>query len=143
MPAEDQLLLKKAAEATETAYAPYSKFKVGAAALLSNGAVITGTNQENASFPVGICAERVLLSAANAIHPGTSILKIAISYRSSNKPDDEPVFPCGICRQSLLEQEVRQQSPVSLILAGATGEVFIIERSSDLIPFGFTNQNLA
>ncbi len=140
--AEDRTLLEKALEATAAAYAPYSAFRVGAAALLSNNKIITGTNQENASYPAGICAERVLLSAASAVYPGTSVRTIAISYRSRAAVSGQPVFPCGICRQSLLEQEARQGYPIRLVLGGATGEIFVIERSGDLIPFGFTGREL-
>jgi cytidine deaminase len=98
--AEDQLLLSKARAVTAQAYAPYSNFFVGAAALLDNGEIITATNQENASFPVGICAERVLLSAVSAIYDDVSINTIAISYDNKNGGrSDHPVAPCGLCRQ--------------------------------------------
>lgn len=140
--ADDRLLLEKARQATHDAYAPYSKFQVGAAALLSNSEVMSGTNQENASYPAGICAERVLLSAISAVYPGTSVLVIAISYQSSSAPSAIPVFPCGICRQSLLEQEAKQGQSIRLLLAGSSGEVFIIEKAADLIPFGFTGKQL-
>lgn len=140
--AGDRALLEKALEATAAAYAPYSAFRVGAAALLSNDTILTGTNQENASYPAGICAERVLLSAVNAVYPGISVRTIAISCRSDTAASVQPVFPCGICRQSLLEQETRQEHPIRLLLGSAAGEVFVIERSGDLIPFGFTGKEL-
>src|ERR1700760_2029136 len=100
LPAGDAALLARAQEVTAHAYAPYSRFRVGAAALLDNGGIVTGTNQENASFPVGICAERVLLSAAASFYPGMAIQTMAISYFNENGPADRPISPCGICRQS-------------------------------------------
>jgi cytidine deaminase len=104
---EDALLLNRAKTVTQHAYAPYSHFRVGAAARLQNGEIITGTNQENASFPAGICAERTLLSAASALYPGMPINTLAISYDNEHGPSDKPISPCGICRQSLQEFEQR------------------------------------
>src|SRR5579863_4543911 len=103
--ASDALLLNIARTATADAYAPYSHFRVGAAARLTNGEVITGGNQENASFPAGICAERTLLSAIASLYPNARIDSIAISYDNENGPSDQPISPCGICRQSLKEYE--------------------------------------
>ena len=96
----DQALLNAAIKATETAYAPYSNFKVGAAALLSTGEIILGSNQESTSFPVGICAERNLLNSIGSQYPNATILAMAISYDPLNKPSVEPISPCGMCRQS-------------------------------------------
>ena len=90
---------------TEQAYAPYSNFHVGAVAKLENGEIVAGTNQENASYPVGICAERVLLGSAATLHPDVAIESIAISYNSEKVKSDHPISPCGMCRQSLLEYE--------------------------------------
>lgn len=142
LPLEDRLLLENARGVTALAYAPYSGFHVGAAGILSNDQLVTATNQENASYPVGICAERVLLSAISAVYPGDTVKKIAISYRPSSGSADKPVFPCGICRQSLLEQEIKQGFPIKLVLAGATGDILLLEKASDLIPFGFTGEEL-
>ncbi|RYG40779.1 MAG: cytidine deaminase, partial [Chitinophagaceae bacterium] len=103
--AEDAVLLSEARTVTQHAYAPYSRFFVGAAAKLSNGKSITGTNQENASYPVGICAERVLLGTAATMFPGETITTLAISYKSDEVKSDHPISPCGMCRQSLLEYE--------------------------------------
>ncbi|HEY4205788.1 MAG TPA: cytidine deaminase [Puia sp.] len=138
----DAELLKKAREATKDAYAPYSRFRVGAAARLSNGKVITGANQENASFPVGICAERVLLSAAAAIYPGVAVDTMAISYHNETGPGDSPISPCGICRQSLQEFEHRTGKPIRLILGGESGIVYIISQSGWLLPFAFDANKL-
>src|ERR1700753_3229792 len=98
LPEEDKALLDLARKTTATAYAPYSQFRVGAAARLVNGQVITGTNQENASYPAGICAERTLLSVAGAIYPGIAIDTLAVSYDNGNGASDRPISPCGICR---------------------------------------------
>jgi cytidine deaminase len=138
----DAELLRLAREVTAQAYAPYSHFRVGAAARLATGVVITGTNQENASFPAGICAERTLLSVAGAQYPGVAIETLAISYHNENGPSDRPISPCGICRQSLQEFEQRTGQPVRLILGGQQGEVYIIPRSGSLLPFAFSADEL-
>lgn len=140
---EDGQLLRDAQAITKNAYAPYSNFHVGAMALLANGKTIGGTNQENASYPVGICAERVLLSAASAVYPGVSIETVAISYQSENIKSDRPISPCGMCRQALVEQENRFQHPIRLILGGKEGKVFIIPKTSLLLPFGFSSDDLS
>jgi cytidine deaminase len=140
--AEDAVLLAKARETTGHAYAPYSRFRVGAAARLDNGQVITGTNQENASFPAGICAERVLLSTAASLFPGVPIESIAISYVNERGPADRPISPCGICRQSLREFETRTQRPIRLILGGQTGHVYVIPDTGSLLPLAFVADDL-
>jgi cytidine deaminase len=138
----DAELLRLAREVTERAYAPYSHFRVGAAARLASGGIITGTNQENASFPAGICAERTLLSVAGAQYPGVAIETLAISYHNENGISDRPISPCGICRQSLQEFEQRTGRPVRLILGGQDGKIIIIPRASILLPFAFTGDEL-
>ena len=135
---EDVLLLNEAKRATAQAYAPYSKFRVSAAARLINGKIITGTNQENASYPAGICAERVLLSAASSLYPNVSIDTMAITYINENGKSDQPISPCGICRQSLQEYEQRLKHPIRLILSGTVGKVFVINKSSFLLPLAFS-----
>jgi cytidine deaminase len=138
----DAELLRLAREVTAQAYAPYSHFRVGAAARLAGGVVITGTNQENASFPAGICAERTLLSVAGAQHPGVAIETLAISYHNENGISDRPISPCGICRQSLQEFEQRTGQPIRLVLGGETGKVIVLERSALLLPFAFSGDEL-
>jgi cytidine deaminase len=138
----DAALLEKARKVTLDAYAPYSKFYVGAAVLLQNGEVVTGTNQENASYPVGTCAERVLLGTLAGLHPGVAIQSMAISYASDTVKSDHPISPCGMCRQALLEYEARVLSAIRLILAGQTGEVIVIDTVSQLLPFAFTSNEL-
>ncbi len=139
---EDANLLQQSREITQTAYAPYSNFFVGAAALLSNGEIVKGTNQENASFPVGICAERSLLSSTAALFPAANILTMAISYQNKNGISKTPVSPCGMCRQALLEHEKRYDHPIKLILSGSEGMVYVIESSSLLLPLSFTSDDL-
>ena len=137
MSISDQALLNAAIKATETAYAPYSNFKVGAAALLSTGQIILGSNQESTSFPVGICAERNLLNSIGSQYPNATILAMAISYDPLNKPSVEPISPCGMCRQSLLDYENRYQAPIKIILAGKSGPVMVLLSAANLLPFGF------
>lgn len=142
LPAADAQLLQKAQEVTAQAYAPYSSFHVGAAAVLANGEVVTGTNQENASFPAGTCAERSLLSTAAALFPGTAIDTMAISYHNHNGASDKPISPCGICRQALAEYEKRTHQGIRLILGGQEGKVFVIPRATMLLPLGFSADDM-
>ncbi|HVG12017.1 MAG TPA: cytidine deaminase [Flavisolibacter sp.] len=142
LPEEQQWLLSEARDVTEQAYAPYSHFKVGAIAKLSNGEIVAGTNQENASFPIGLCAERVLLASASSIFPKIPIDTIAISYKSEGNVSDHPIAPCGICRQSLQEFETRIGHSIQLILGGMTGQVYVIDSASKLLPLAFTSEEL-
>jgi cytidine deaminase len=139
---QDAKLLEAARKITERAYAPYSNFRVGAVAKLSNGEIVSGTNQENASYPVGICAERSLLATVGTLYPNIPIDTIAISYHNQNGKSDEPVSPCGMCRQSLVEYENRANKSIRLILSGMEGEVFIIEKANQLMPLSFGGDNL-
>jgi cytidine deaminase len=142
LPTGDAALLAAARDATVHAYAPYSHFRVGAAARLSNGQVITGTNQENASFPAGICAERTLLSVAGAQYPGMAIETLAISYHNELGTSDRPISPCGICRQSLQEFEQRTGTPMRVVLGGMEGKVLVLPESGLLLPLAFTSDEL-
>lgn len=134
----DSKLLEQARAITKQAYAPYSNFRVGAAAILANGTIVTATNQENASYPVGICAERVLLSAIASQYDTSAIITMAISYDNLKGESKSPISPCGICRQSLAEYEERTQQAIRIILAGLKGEVYIIEKARHLLPLSFT-----
>jgi cytidine deaminase len=136
--ARDGDLLAKARAVTAQAYAPYSNFRVGAAAILTDGTIVTGTNQENASYPVGLCAERVLLSAIASQFGQAAITTMAISYDNLNGESKSPISPCGICRQSLAEYEDRTHQPIRIILGGMKGEVYIIEKAHHLLPLTFT-----
>ncbi len=140
--AEDKLLLESARKVTEKAYAPYSEFLVGAVAKLVNGEILKGTNQENASYPVGVCAERALLAATAMLESNIGINTMAIAYHNLNGESDKPVSPCGMCRQSLHEYEERTKQPIRLILSGMTGKVYIIERAGLLLPLSFGSDNL-
>lgn len=140
--AADARLLQAAREATQQAYAPYSKFHVGAVALLANGLTLAGTNQENASYPVGICAERVLLSAISSVHPNEPVVAMAISYHNLQGESNHPISPCGICRQTLAEYEQRTGTGIRLILGGLEGQVWVIERAGQLLPLSFTASDL-
>lgn len=139
----DAWLLSEAREVTQHAYAPYSHFQVGAIAKLDNGEIVAGSNQENASFPVGLCAERVLLASAASLFPKIPIETMAISYHNQNGDSSHPISPCGMCRQSLLEYESRVNQPIRIILGGLTGKVYIIDRASMLLPLSFTAKDLA
>lgn len=140
---EDQTLLLQAREATQLAYAPYSKFLVGSAAKLYNEEIIRGSNQENASFTVTICAERALLATISTLHPKQPIKTLAVSYNNLNGKSNKPISPCGVCRQALLEHELVTKSPIRIIMSGLDGEVFIIASANDLLPFAFTSDDLA
>lgn len=137
---EAQDLISAAEAAAEKAYAPYSKFKVGAALLLSDGTVLTGSNLENASYPAGICAERAALSQFDM--EGTARLKaLAIAYKPL--PDIAqlpPLAPCGICRQSILEAQLHQGTPITVYMSSPDGEVIIIEDAGFLLPFYFSGE---
>jgi len=139
---QDAALVQKARDTTKNAYAPYSHFDVGAVAQLVNGEIVSGTNQENASYPVGICAERVLLSAAASLFPNVAVHTIAISYHNNNGQSNHPISPCGICRQTLSEYEERTKHPIRLILSGMEGKVFIISSASQLLPLSFGGEDL-
>ena len=139
---QDKTLLEEARKVTERAYAPYSNFNVGAVARLANGEIITGTNQENASFSAGICAERVLLACAATQYPEIPVKDLAISYHNIKGSSNQPVTPCGVCRQALQESEDRLKHPIRLILAGMEGKVFVFEKASSLLPLAFTTDDL-
>lgn len=138
----DAELLTRAREVTAKAYAPYSKFNVGAAALLANGEYVAGTNQENASYPVGICAERVLLGSAATLYPDVPLVAIAISFNTTKEKSNHPISPCGMCRQSLLEYETRFKKPIRVIMGGMEGKIHIVKSSRLLLPFAFTSDEL-
>ena len=137
LPKAIQELMDKAQQARENAYAPYSHFRVGAALRLSSGEIVAGNNQENAAFPSGLCAERVAVFNAGANFPNENISAIAISARSEKQKIAEAIGPCGACRQSLLEYEQKQESPIAVYFMGETGEIFKVASVKDLLPLGF------
>lgn len=138
----DASLLQAAKEATRHAYAPYSRFRVGAALQLANGERVIGTNQENAAYPVGICAERTGLSAASSLYPGIPVTTIAVSYDNEQGESLQPVSPCGICRQTLAEYQQRFGAPIRLILAGLSGKVIIVPDAGHLLPLSFSAESM-
>jgi len=142
LPLSDALLVKEARKATKLAYAPYSNFLVGAYAELNSGKFAAGSNQENASYPVGICAERVLLASVAQLFPNEPIKTIAISYHNLNGTSNVPLSPCGMCRQALQEYESRVNQPIRLLLCGMEGKVLVIKQSSLLLPFSFNGDAL-
>lgn len=130
-------LMNKAIEAKQNAYAPYSKFKVGAAFLLEDGTMITGNNQENAAYPSGMCAERVAIWKVSSEFPNKKILKLAISASSSSQILKEPVAPCGACRQTLSEYEIKQKDKIEVYFMGEEGEIIKTDSVLDLLPIAF------
>lgn len=141
LPQSIQELITAAELATEKAHAPYSNFKVGAALLMDDGSVITGANQENASYPAGICAERAALATLNMNDKRHKVTAIAISYRGRTE-GTQPLSPCGICRQYMLEVQLEQQSAISVYMCSPEGRVVMITDASYLLPFYFSNADL-
>ena len=135
--ANDQELMQAAIEATKRSYAPYSHFSVGAAARLKDGTIITGTNQENAAYPSGLCAERTTLFYANAAHPNQAIKALAVAAYTNGKFTNIPVPPCGACRQVMLEVEQRYHQPIRILLYGTEG-IYVVEGGiGELLPLTF------
>ncbi|GAB3367314.1 cytidine deaminase [Arachidicoccus ginsenosidivorans] len=139
---EESALMERARARAHHAYVPYSNFGVSAVGLLENGTIVESTNQENASYPVGICAERVLLSTISSVHPGVAVKKIAISYYNPNGTDMVPIAPCGMCRQALQEQQLRFGKPILLLMSGQQGAVIRVKDSGLLLPFQFSSEDL-
>ena len=135
-------LIDEARKALSKSYAPYSNFRVGSAALLANGETLSAANQENASYPVCVCAEVALLSACSAVYPGVSISKIAITTLSATHSSDSPKAPCGQCRQALLEFENRSGGDIEIILAGDKGPIYKLASVRDLLPLHFSATDL-
>ena len=139
---EDQMLMNKAIEARRNAYAPYSKFHVGAALLLDNREIVLGNNQENAAYPSGMCAERVAIWQAGSLFPGVKIKKLAISASSTITEVDKPIGPCGACRQTLSEYEINQKEPFPVIFMGEVGEIVKTPSLLSLLPYSFDSSYL-
>ncbi|MFD2916403.1 cytidine deaminase [Psychroserpens luteus] len=137
LPKNVALLMDQAIEIRLKAYAPYSKFLVGAAILLDNGEVITGNNQENASYPSGLCAERTAIYYAGANYPEAKIVMMALTAGSQKQPTTSPIPPCGACRQSISEYEVKQDLPIEIYFMGVSGKVVKSNSLANLLPLGF------
>ena len=142
LPEKDAALIKQAEEARKNSHSPYSKFSVGAALLLENGTTVLGSNQENASFPAGLCAEGVALFHAGANFPKEAIVAIAITAGSKENPLVQPAAPCGICRQAISEYEKKQKSPIRILMKGQTGPIYACNAIADLLPLGFDSSFL-
>jgi cytidine deaminase len=134
-------LVEKAKNMTQHAYCPYSHYHVGAAALLADGQIITGNNQENAAYPSGLCAERVTLFAANANHPNTPVVALALACYTHGHFTKDVASPCGACRQVMLETETRFATPMKVILYCEEG-CYVFDKASDLLPMSFAAENL-
>ena len=138
----DNPLVHKAKDAMKLSYSPYSKFEVGAALLLDDGTLVMGANQENASYPLCMCAERVALYAATAQFPGKTIRKMAVVARKKNHKDLSSATSCGACRQVMLEFESRQKSEIEVIMLGQDGKWVKCSSVSTLVPLSFDGSSL-
>lgn len=138
LPQEDRVLLEEACRAAQSAYAPYSRFQVGAAVRLADGTAVRGSNQENAAYPSGICAERTALFFANSNFPDAAVRSIAVTAYHGGQWMPTPTFPCGACRQVLAECEKRAGSPIRIIV-GSSGKVLVFDSVRQLLPFVFDN----
>ena len=141
LPETDRALVNKAMEATYNAYADYSNFYVGAALRLKDNTIVIGANQENAAFPSGLCAERSAIFAAQSQYPQQPITTLAVAARNTNGFLEQPITPCGACRQVILEIEDRYQSPIRILLYGKNG-VYQINTVKDLLPLSFVDANM-
>jgi len=137
LPTDISSLMQGAIEARQKAYAPYSKFSVGASILLDNDEIITGSNQENASYPSGLCAERTAIYYAGAKFPDSKIVRMAITAGSQDKQTVIPIPPCGACRQAIAEYEVKQDQPIEIFFMGETGKVVKSDSLANLLPLVF------
>ena len=134
--AEDRELIDKAKEMTRTSYVPYSKFHVGAGIRMEDGTIVAGSNQENAAYPSGTCAERTACYQASALHPGKPMKKIAVAAWTGGKFQGKPISPCGACRQALLEYE-KLYGPIEVLLYGEE-EIYVFPSVQSLLPYCFT-----
>ncbi|MFV8466102.1 cytidine deaminase [Flavobacterium sp. LB1P62] len=137
LPSDIYDLMEQAVAVRKNAYAPYSKFRVGAAILLDNGKIVLGSNQENAAYPSGLCAERVAIFQAGTIYPEAKILKMVITAASDTNKTTTPIPPCGSCRQSIAEYEIKQETPIEIYFMGETGTIYKSESLKNLLPFLF------
>ncbi len=135
-------LMEQAFEARSKAYAPYSKFTVGVALLLDNGIVVQGSNQENAAYPSGLCAERVAIFYAGAQYPEAKMLKMFITASPIDRDLVEPIPPCGSCRQSIAEYELKQDTSIELFFMGAKGVIYKSDSLQNILPLVFDKNNL-
>ncbi len=142
LPKDVYSLMEEAVAIRKKAYAPYSKFRVGVAILLDNGKIVLGSNQENAAYPSGLCAERVAIFYAGSVYPEAKILKMAITAASDTNKTTTPIPPCGSCRQSIAEYEIKQDTPIEIYFMGEEGEVNKSASLKNLLPFMFDKKFL-
>lgn len=142
LPSEIQQLFEQAVEARDKAYAPYSKYLVGAALRLDSGKIVTGNNQENAAYPSGLCAERTAIFYAGAKYPDQKIQSMAISVKSLQKTVDSPAPPCGSCRQAILEYEFKQKQDIKIYFRGEKGKIAKVDSLLSILPLAFNGSFL-
>jgi cytidine deaminase len=142
LPTDVFSLMEQAIEVRKKAYAPYSHFRVGVAIMLDNYKIVLGSNQENAAFPSGLCAERVAIFSAGALYPDAKITKIVISATSDHNPTLTPIPPCGACRQSISEYEIKQEQPIEIYFMGESGNVYKSDSLKNLLPLLFDKKLL-
>ena len=142
LPKDVHNLMEEAVTIRKKAYAPYSKFRVGVALILDNGKIVQGSNQENAAYPSGLCAERVAIFYAGSIYPEAKILKMAITAASDTNITATPIPPCGSCRQSIAEYEIKQDTPIEIYFMGEQGQVYKSASLKNLLPFMFDKKFL-
>lgn len=140
LPADAAELLAAARAVLPQAYNPYSRFHVGAAVRLANGAIVSAANTENAAYPMCLCAERAALAAAQSQYPNVAPTAIAVTVANASKSIDRPASPCGACRQVLAEQEARYGRPIAVILQGDSGPIYSIAAAKDLLPLSFSSE---
>jgi cytidine deaminase len=138
---DDRQLLEEARATADNAYAPYSRFSVGAALRLESGRIVKGTNIENAAFPSGLCAERSAIACAVTSFPGDKIITLAVAAKTDEGLTEDIVSPCGNCRQVIAEEEIRNQCDIKLILSSRS-KIYIVSKCSDLLPLQFSSRNL-
>ncbi|PIQ23348.1 cytidine deaminase [bacterium (Candidatus Blackallbacteria) CG17_big_fil_post_rev_8_21_14_2_50_48_46] len=139
LPVEDQALLERARAAAVNSYSPYSNFKVGAAARLATGQVLSGSNQENIAYPSGLCAESIIMFAAGAEYPNDAVVTLAVTTISGPEDSQELVTPCGVCRQVIAEYRNRHGHPIRIIMQGKQGPVYVVADIQGLLPLMFEN----
>ncbi|PXY38707.1 cytidine deaminase [Flavobacterium cheongpyeongense] len=142
LPNDIQHLMNQAVAIRKKAYAPYSQFRVGTALLLDNGEIVLGSNQENAAYPSGLCAERVAIFHAGSVYPEAKILKMAITAASDTNQTQAPIPPCGSCRQSIAEYEIKQDTPIEIYFMGEIGVIYQSASLKNLLPFMFDKKFL-
>lgn len=142
LPEKDAMLIDAAIAACSNAYAPYSGFKVGAALLMDDGTIIKGSNQENAAYPSGLCAERVAFFNAGANYPDKKIVAVAVTAVLKNHKHPHPVSPCGDCRQVMAEFEHRYGNPIRIIMMTEKNQYVILKSVKELLPFLFSSDSL-